>query len=223
MLKLWAMTLFDFIRSVVEQHLKKETDMSNPQFIKLSGWALIIGAFVFLLSFLSGSAPGFFVASILMAVGLLGLRVRYGNSVGSLGENALLTGVVGMALAYVAVPILRGVEVLHLLMWDVESVYLLPFAGPAVLLTGLAVFGLVALVRKPLPHTNWLPLFAGLWYPVIYFPIFFYVIMNNGVWPEWDNFPYVAFTIMMLVQLMALTMLGAILQENVTEKPVVPV
>ena len=196
--------------------------MSKSKFIKLSGWALIVGAFVFLLSFLSGSAPGFIVASTLMAVGLLGLRARYGNSVGSLGENALLAGVVGMMFAYAAVPIFRGVEVLHLLMWEVESVYLLPFAGPAVLLTGLTVFGLAALRRKPLPYANWLPLFAGLWYPVIYFPIFFYILMNNGVWPNWDNFPYIAFTVMMLVQFVALTMLGAILQDNLTEEAVVP-
>jgi hypothetical protein len=196
--------------------------MSKSKFVKLSGWALIVGAFVFLLSFLSGSAPKFLAASILMAIGMFGLRARYGESVGSLGEIALLAGVVGMALAYAAVPIFRSVEVLHLLLWDVESVYLLPFAGPAVLLTGLTVFGLVALKRKPLPHTNWLPFFAGLWYPIIYFPIFFYIIMNNGVWPEWDNFLYVAFTIMMLVQLIALTMLGAILQENVIEETLVP-
>jgi hypothetical protein len=196
--------------------------MTKSKFFKLSGWALIVGAFVFLLSFLSGSAPGFLVTSILMAIGMLGLRARYGNSVGSLAESALLAGVVGMVLAYTAVPVLRGVEVLHLLMWDIESVYLLPFAGPAVLLTGLTVFGLAALRRKPLPHANWLPLFAGLWYPIIYFPIFFYILMNNGVWPDWDNFPYTALMIMMLVQLVALTVLGAILQDNVTEEMFVP-
>jgi hypothetical protein len=196
--------------------------MSKSRFVKLSGWALIVGAFVFLLSFLSGSAPGFLVTSILMAIGMLGLRARYGNSVGSRAESALLAGVVGMVLAHAAVPILRGVEVLHLLMWDVESVYLLPFAGPAVLLTGLTVFGLAAVRRKPLPHANWLPLFAGLWYPIIYFSIFFYILMNNGVWPEWDNFPYTTFTMMMLVQFLTLTVLGAILQDNVTEEMVVP-
>jgi hypothetical protein len=221
-LKLWLITLLDFYHSVFEQYAHKESDMSKSKFIKLSGWALIVGAFVFLLSFLSGSVPGFFAASILMAVGLLGLRARYRDSVGSLGEYALLAGVVGMVLAYAAVPIFRGVEVLHLLMWDVESVYILPFAGPAVLLTGLTVFGLAALSRKPLPQANWLPFFAGLWYPIIYFPIFFYVLMNNGVWPEWDNFPYNAFTIMMLIQLIALTLLGAILLENGTEEAVVP-
>ena len=100
--------------------------------------------------------------TVLLAMGMLGLRVRYSEKVGSLGGNILLFGVVGMVLAYAAVPVFRDVEVL----------YLLPFAGPAVLLTGLTLFGLVALRRKPLSRWNGLPFFAGIWYPAIYFPIF---------------------------------------------------
>lgn len=206
---LWTLTLLDFMRSVFEQHLQKETDMSKSMFIKLSGWAFILGAFGFI-SILSVSLAGSVIGSILLAVGMLGLRARYGEIVGSFGKNVLLAGVVSMTLAYIAVPVFQEVEVL----------YILPFAGPAFLLTGLAVFGLIALGRKPLPHVNWLPLFAGIWYPVIYFPLFVSILMNNGAWPE-GNFPVNLIGIMMSVQFLALCILGLILQSDVTEEAAV--
>lgn len=217
MFMLWALTLLDFIRSVFEQHLQKETDMSKSMFIKLSSWAFVVGSFAFL-SISGGSVAGAVVSSILIALGMLGLRARYGESVGSLGRNSLLIGVAGMVLVYALVPVLREVEVFQLrLPWDSIPVYLLPFAGPAVLLTGLTVFGLVALNRKPLPHVNWLPLLAGIGYPVIYFFSFIYIILNNGVWPENSNFfSIVQFGLM--VQFLALCILGLILQSDVTEE-----
>ena len=81
-----------------------------------------------------------------------------------------------MVLAFVAVPIFR----------DNESWFLLPYTGPAVLLTGLTIFGLVALIGKPLPHVNWLPFFAGVWFPALYFPVIFFTVMNNGALLEYD-------------------------------------
>lgn len=208
LIMLWALTLLDFIRSVFEQYLQKETDMSKSMFIKLSGWAFVVGSFAFL-SILGGSVAGAVVSSILIAIGMLGLRARYGENVGRLGSSMLLAGVAGMVIAYIAVPVFREVEVL----------YLLPFAGPAVLLTGLAVFGLVALSRKPLPHVNWLPLIAGIWYPVIYFPIFFYAIMNNGAWPE-NDLPWVPIQIILSLQFLTLCILGLILQSDAPEEAI---
>lgn len=205
---LWALTLLDFIRSVFEQNLQKETDMSKSTFIKMSGWAFIVGSFGFI-TILSGSFEGSMIGSILIAVGMLGLRARYGEIVGSFGRNVLLAGVAGMAIAYVAVPVFREVEVL----------YLLPFTGLAVLLTGLAVFGLVALSRKPLPHVNWLPLFAGIWYPAIFFPIFFYTVVNNGAWPE-NDLPWVPIQTMLSLQFLALSILGLILQSDAPEEAI---
>ena len=221
MFRLWAFTLLDFIHSVFEQHLQKETDMSRSMFIKVSGWAFTIGSFAFM-SILGGSVAGAVVSSILIAIGMLGLRARYGESVGSLGRNVLLIGVAGMALVYASVPVLREVEVFQLrLPWDSIPVYLLPFAGPAVLLTGLTVFGLVSLNRKPLSHVNWLPLLAGIGYPVIYFSVFIYLSMNNGVWPEDGNF-FSIVQIGLMVQFVALCILGLILQDGVTEEVAVP-
>jgi hypothetical protein len=206
MIRLWVFTLLDFIRSVFEQHLQKETDMSKSTFVKLSGWSFILGSFAFI-TILSGSFAGSLIGSILMAIGMLGLRARYGEMVGSLGRNILLIGVVGMVLTYVSLSVL----------WEVEAMYLLPFAGPAVLLVGLTLFGLVALVRKPLPHVNWLPLIAGIWYPVVFFPIFFYALMNNGAWPE-NDLPWAPIQGILLLQFLALCILGVILQSDAPEE-----
>ncbi len=204
-LKLWAITFIDLISSALAEHLQKENEMSKSMFIKLSGWAFIVGSFAFM-TILSGSIAGSVIGSILIAIGMLGLRARYGESVGSFGRNFLLVGVVGMVLAYAAIPIFREVEIL----------YLLPFAGPAVLLIGLTMFGLATLVKKPLSRANWLPLVAGIWYPAIYFPIFVTILLNNGAWPE-SVIPYIPIQIMVSVQFIALCILGVILQGDVPE------
>ena len=210
MLKLWALTLFDLVRSLFEEHLQKETFMTKSKFIKLSGWTLTVGSFAFV-SILGGSIAGSAIGSILIAIGMLGLRVRYGEITGSLGKNVLLAGIAGMALAYIAVPVFR----------DAEISFILPFAGPAVLLTGLTLFGLVALRRKPLPRWNGLPFLAGIWYPAIYFPIFVHILMSNGAWSE-NDFPWALIQIMVSIQFLALCILGAILQTDITENIAVP-
>jgi len=182
--------------------------MTNSKFIKLSGWAFILGSFAFI-TILIGSIAGSMISSILLAVGMLGLRARYGEKVGYLGKNILLVSVVGMVLANVAIPIL-GVA---------EFGELLPFAGPAVLLTGLTGFGLVALIRKPLPRANWLPLVAGIGYPAIYFSIFIHIFINSGAWPE-SALLYILIQSILLVQFVALCVFGAILvlQTDVPEE-----
>jgi len=181
--------------------------MSKSRFIKLSGWAFVLGSVAFI-AILFGSIAGSVIGAILIAIGMVGLRVRYGKIVGSLGRNVLMIGIVGMVLTYIAIA--------FPLSQDVEILYLLPYAGPAVLLIGLTVFGLVALYKKPLPYANWLPLVAAVWYPFIYFSIFFYIITNNGAWPE-NDLPYVLIQNTLLLEFFALCILGLILQSDVIE------
>ena len=79
MSRLRAVTLLDFLRSVFEQHMRKETDLSKSRLIRWGGWAFVLGAFT-LVTFLQGSdavtIPGSEISAILLAVGLLGLRAR---------------------------------------------------------------------------------------------------------------------------------------------------
>ena len=181
--------------------------MTSSKFIKLSGWAFVVGSFAFI-SILNGSIPGSVISSILLAIGMLGLRARYGEAVGSLGTNILLISIVAMVAAYVVSPIFQ----------NNESLYLLRYLGLGILLTGLSLFGLVALVRKPLPHVNWLPLFAGIGFPAIYFPIFFFAVLHNGDSPPWIDNYWSIISAIALLQFLGLCILGMILQSDAPEE-----
>jgi hypothetical protein len=50
-LVLWGKTLFDYLKTLLEEHLEGLTDMNRTKFIRLSGWALVIGALGWLLTF----------------------------------------------------------------------------------------------------------------------------------------------------------------------------
>jgi hypothetical protein len=90
------------------------------------------------------------------------------------------------------------------------------FVGPAISLLGLTLFGLTALRSKPMPRLNWLPLVAGIWYPVTYVIFSIYDISQKGVFPD----QYVPeLVLMMLIQFLALCILGFVLiydASNVT-------
>ena len=77
--------------------------MSKSQLIKLSGWAFILGSFAFITSILADSFAGSVITAILLAVGMLGLRARYGERTGSFGRNILLLGVIGPILLYIVI------------------------------------------------------------------------------------------------------------------------
>jgi len=205
-LKLWVITLIDLFGSALAEHLQKENEMTRSRFIKLGGWAFIIGSFAFV-TILGGSIAGSVISSILLAVGMLGLRARYGEVVGSFGRNILLIGIGAAVLAYAVLPVFRDNDI-----W-----WIFPFLGSAVLLTGLSIFGLVALVRKPLPHVNWLPFAAGIGFPALYFPILFSTIMNNGEWYLPDNYWGLVSAIISL-QFLGLCILGLILQSDAPEE-----
>ena len=183
--------------------------MSKSEFIKFSGWAFIAGSFAFL-TLLGGSSGGSFISSILLAVGLLGLRARYGEAVGGFGKNILLIGVVGMVLTYLGIFIRQQIETSRNI--DIPNWWFLVLAGPAVLLLALTLFGVTALRSKPMSQLNWLPVFAGIWYPVIYFSILGYIFTNNGAWPEQISGTAIQMMmIMIMIQFLALCVLGFVL------------
>jgi len=193
--------------------------MSKSQFIKLSGWAFILGSFAFA-TILVDSEPltfaGSVISSILLAVGMLGLRARYGENAGGFGRNILLVGVIGVVLLYmvVAYMFLMYFGVLPVIqIQNPEGLWILLFAGPAVVLLALTLFGLAALRSKPLAQSNWLPVFAGIWYPVVYFFLAGYIFTHNGAYPGQYH---TAIQMMFSIQFIALCVLGSVL---VTDTP----
>jgi hypothetical protein len=224
MLELWAITLFDFARSLVEEHTQKETTMKNSNLIRLSGWAFIAGAITFI-AILSGtdpvSIPASVISAILLAVGLLGLRARYGERAGSFGRSILLIGVIGMPLPYLAIALFAvAAAVLPLTPIQVENAFsaglwVLLFGGPAIVLLALTLFGVAALRRKPMPRMNWLPVVAGIWYPAIYFGFSGYLISHGG---DYSGEYQTAIILGLLVQFFALCGLGAILLSEPSQE-----
>jgi hypothetical protein len=180
MFELWVITSFDLARSLVEEHAQKETGMPNSNFIRLSGWALMLGALAFylflFLAYLDGSnnlpasleplfSYSYYAAVLacppLLAIGLLGLRARYGEAVGGFGRGVLLVGVVGgLAMSLI------GIVGESVRSWD--WAWWLQSGGLATLLTCLALFGVPTLSRGPMRRWNALPLLAGIWLPVVF-------------------------------------------------------
>ena len=186
--------------------------MSKPESIKLGGWMFIAGAFAFI-TILSGSdpiaIPGSVVSAILLSVGMSRLRAAYGETVGLFGRGFLLLGVLGPVLwciVIVSMPIIRVTET-----QVKEGLWVLIFVGPAISLLGLTLFGLTASQSKPMPRLNWLPVFAGIWYPVTYTLFSVYDISHKGVFPD-QYLP--ALVLIVVIQFLALCVLGFVLIDD---------
>jgi len=224
-LRLWAITLFDLFKSVVEEHLQKETNMNKSTFIRISGWALILGAvgyaFLFLGWFLDENYPllhwektyggimyisGFMIAPLMTAIGVLGLRSRYGNAIGAGGSSTLLVATIaGLGLTIVGIV---G-EYLDLFGRVSDTPFIILMYGNAVLMLSLALFGFMALSRKPLPRWNGLPIAAGIIFPIMLFIGFVLNMVSEFT---------VAVGIGILIQLISMVILGFILQGDVAQE-----
>ena len=227
MLKLWALTLFDLLRSSIEEHLQKETQMKKemkPEDIRMAGSALMIGAATFAIAMLAGYVgdainvdlwmwPSIltpFICMPLFLVGMLALRSRYGEKVGGVANNILLITAVLGTITSVAGIFLAGVG----------EFWLLVFTGPAILFTGLTFFGVTVLYKKPLARWNGLPLLAGLWYPIFFFPQSQLSILFTGE-PYIGNVNTFSATLsvaLIVLQCVTLFMLGYILKSDVPEE-----
>lgn len=190
--------------------------MSKSEYSRLSGWMFIAGALAFITIMSSSHAiqiPGSVVSAILLAVGMLALRATYGEHAGGFGRSMLLLGMLGPVLWVVvmlSMAIMHGSGNLTVTQVD-EGLWVLLFIGPAVSLLGLTLFGMAALLTKPMPRLNWLPFFAGIWYPVGYTLFSIYDISHKGVFPD-QYFPQIV--LLLVIQFLALCILGCVLIDD---------
>jgi hypothetical protein len=195
--------------------------VTKEELSKLSGWAFILGSFSFA-TILSGSdplaIPGSVISALLLAVGMLGLRARYSERTGSLGRNMLLLGMLGPILWVIVIASLAlmyrsgnltDAEI------EAKGLWILIFGGPAISLLGLTLFGLDALSSKPMARFNWLPVFAGIWYPVFYFFLAGYLFTHNGVYPQQYH---TWIQMMFLIQFFALCVFGFVLATDTSQE-----
>ena len=190
--------------------------MSKPELIKSSGWFFIAGAVAFI-TILTGSDPiafpGSVVSAILLAVGMSRLRAGYGERAGNFGRGMLLLGMLGPVL-WVIVMATQAVMYGSGNLTDTqinEGLWVLIFAAPAISLLGLTLFGLTALISRPMPRLNWLPVFAGIWYPVTFTLFSIYDTSHKGVFPD-QYLPQLI--LLMVIQFLALYILGLVLIDD---------
>jgi hypothetical protein len=184
--------------------------MSKPESIKSSGWFFVAGAFAFI-TILTGTdpivIPGSVVSAILLAMGMSRLRAAYGEHAGGFGKSMLLLGMLGPVLWVI---VMATQAVLYssgnLTNSDIEEgLWVLLFLAPAISLLGLTLFGLTALRSKPMPRLNWLPFFAGIWYPITFTIFSIYDISHKGVFPD-QYLPELI--LMVVIQFLTLCILG---------------
>ena len=225
MARLWAVTLLDLIQSVISEHVQKEVQVKKemkPEDIYWAGWALIWAAIAFLFGTLLPAIGGpasweiafmllVFLSMPLLVVGLLAGRNRYGEKVGGFGKNILLIGVILGPLTS-----LLGI-VIGMFTGD-ERLWIMVVGGPAIILACLALFGIMALYKKPLPRWNTVPIIAGVWYPTLL--LFFSITSSTIDWESVTRAPMfmIVSNILIIIQGIALAALGYILKSDVSEE-----
>jgi len=190
--------------------MKNETKLVD---VRKAGWSLMLSAVAFPLGAYWESSvwdlwilgfPLLLLSVPMMAFGLRGLQARYGETVGSFGKNILQVGAV-LGQLTTLVGFIGG--------W--VGLFTLIYAGPAILLTCLTLFGVVALLKKP--YMNWkaLAVFAGIWYPVFFINLLL-EWLTSGKWPG------ISFNssdlIIMVIPCIALIALGYILQAGASQE-----
>ena len=154
----------------------------------------------------TGLVLALWISTILLAVGELGLRARYGAQVGPSGKSFLLIG----AIAGPAIGLLGVIgAVAKVIMWAEFLLY----TGNVVTLACLTIFGISVLRTRPLPRWNGLPFIAGLWFPVL-LPS---MMMANARGVPGNLILNIAKGTLLL-QCIALFILGYVLQANVSEE-----
>lgn len=108
-------------------------------------------------------------AILLITIGLLGLRARYGKQTGTMARIALGAGVLGGVVSLVS-SVWMGRQITNISM--------------AFMFAGLFVFGLVALRVKPMARGNGLPVLAGFWWPSLVILAYVFPQVTRVLIPE---------------------------------------
>ena len=225
MLALWSLTLFDWFKTVVEEQVFREVEMTRTKLIRLSGWGMMvspISLFIGLgdpvqyrllfynlfgapadrssfntVQYVTEKVPIFlvFIGLIFILFGFLGFYSRYHERFGGLGRLSLRLCVISSGVTALG----GTLSFTSLDLW--WYVFLVGFLFTFVC---LALFGVITFREKPLPRWNALPLFTGVWFPGT---------LIIGLSLGWDENPY--FLILpMLISLLGLIGLGHILQAD---------
>ena len=227
MLNLWTLTLLDYFKSVVEEHLQKGIHMSKSTFIRLSGWSFVLGAIIFMVvwlisfrdvpeynpnNFLSrpidlyleyASAILLPVTFLLFLIGMIGLYLRYGNETTAFGKLGLIVGIIGGVISLgAAIPLVTTEPAWSWTAWVV---------GFFLYFLGLVFFGIAAVRDDLLPRWNALPIIAGIWFPL-------WILLSSQM--DWESTQFIDLGVF-LVTAIGLAALGLTLKSDAHEEAVI--
>jgi hypothetical protein len=233
MFSLWTVTLFDFFSTVVEEHLHRETNMTKEKFIRLSGWALVLAAVTLVAGFGIGGGEtsysdplggrdGFYeygqlilvpASMLLFTIGMIGLRARFGPGSGRLGNIGLVIAIAGGAAAFLTSIPLFALWVVYEGMW-----WTIWISSMLALFTGLFLFGIDAIRKKPMPRWNAVPLLTGIWFPILGLMAILLNLLGVDTTSSGNgDFLWIFSLIFVVIGTMVL---GYLLQSDVPEKPI---
>lgn len=232
MFALWALTIFDWVKTVIEEQAYREVEMSRTKLIRLSGWGLMVGPVALFIGLgdpaqyrsllnnmfgalddQSGVNTFQFVSEsvliILMIIGLgfmffgfWGLYTNYRMKVRKLGGLSLRLLVIGSGVSVLGV----AFSFTRTDLW-----WFIFIAGFLSTYVAFTIFGIVAIQDKPLPRWNALPFLTGIWLPGL-------LVIGDVL--GWDENP--SFTmITVLIALLGLIFTGYLLQSDHRETAIV--
>lgn len=213
--------MLDTVKTALEEHTQRGTVMSRSTFIKLTGWALMLGSLAVMLGWLASTRPEYHPnnarslaidqvantalvplwvsGTILLSVGYIGLLLRYGTAAGIFGRLSLGVGMLG--------GLVSAAGVIAMSLFEFENAWEAWLWGMLAQFLGLMLFGIVNLRQRTLPRWNGLPLLAG-----ILIPLFTVVNLANQSWDE--PFPDAVLLTVVLVSMGGIAALGYLLQSD---------
>lgn len=193
--------------------MKKEM---KPVDTRKAGWFLMAGAVAFVFGMYWETSiydlwilgfPLLLLSIPMMAFGLRGVQARYGDAVGSFGKSILQIGVIlGPATSLVG----------FIGAWIISDMFILIYTGPAILLTCLTIFGVLALFNKSLLNWKVLTVFAAIWYPAFFVNFLIGSLTRERGWSD-VRFEVTDLGIMM-IPCIAMIALGYILKSDLPEE-----
>ncbi len=197
LLAVWGRTALDYLITLIEEYAHGGTNMTREKFIKLSGWALIIGSVAIFVGWMAESRPDYdqfnaaalpidryasmaaapliVLGILLVSVGMLGLLRRYGARAGGFWRACLGLGALS---GHVSAAGMVGMSISENEPW--WSMFLFGWVLQYLM---LALFGVVCIQRRILPRWNGLPLLAGIWLPGFILISLVYEL-QTGTWFE---------------------------------------
>ena len=228
-LSLWILTLIDYLKSVIEEHLQRGIQMSKSTFIRLSGWALVLGAVSFMVVIvglardvmeynpLRQSSPIDLylqyatwillpTTMFLWVVGMAGLYLRYKDEANAIVKFSLVAGMIGGVTAF----LITLAWVLEITLNIGEDGFWIFAGGMSIYFIALVIFGIASIRGQLLPRWNALPIAAGSWVVILWLLTF--VFSGDG------SFSDPLFLGLILLSMLSLGALGYLLGSDAAEE-----